>query len=86
MPSRRLLLMNTKKRIALIAHDNRKHDLLDWVRCNRGSLMHHDLFATGTTGAILSGELDRHPRFASETRSVETSRSALRSWKAELIS
>ena len=58
MPSRRrLLLMNTKKRIALIAHDNRKHDLLDWVRCNRGGLMHHDLFATGTTGSVLSAGL-----------------------------
>jgi len=57
MPSRRLLLMNTRKRIALIAHDNRKHDLLDWVRGNRGILIHHDLFATGTTGAILSSEL-----------------------------
>lgn len=57
MLSRRLLLMNPRKRIALIAHDNRKHDLLDWVRCNRGGLMHHDLFANGTTGSILSAEL-----------------------------
>ena len=53
MPSRRLLLMNTRKRIAMIAHDNRKHDLLDWARCNRGVLLHHDLFATGTTGSII---------------------------------
>lgn len=67
MPSRRrLLLMNTRKRIALIAHDNRKHDLLDWVRCNRGGLMHHDLFATGTTGSVLSVELGLDiTRFAS---------------------
>src|SRR5687768_13146521 len=57
MTSRRLLLMNNRKRIALIAHDNRKHDLLDWVRCNRGVVMHHDLFATGTTGSMLSAEL-----------------------------
>jgi methylglyoxal synthase len=64
--SRRLLLMNTRKRIALIAHDNRKHDLLDWVRCNRGILMHHDLFATGTTGSMLSAELGLDiTRFAS---------------------
>lgn len=67
MLGRRLLLMNTRKRIALIAHDNRKHDLLDWVRCNRGDLMHHDLFATGTTGSILSGELSLDiTTFASE--------------------
>jgi len=57
MLSRRLLLMNPRKRIALIAHDNRNHDLLDWVRCNRDGLMHHDLFAIGTTGSILSAEL-----------------------------
>ncbi len=57
MPSRRLLLMNSRKRIALIAHDNRKHDLLDWVRGNRGILLNHDLFATGTTGSILASEL-----------------------------
>ncbi len=66
MASRRLLLMNTRKRIALIAHDNRKHDLLDWVRSNRGVLLHHELYATGTTGAILSGELGLDiTRFAS---------------------
>lgn len=66
MASRRLLLMNTRKHIALIAHDNRKHDLLDWARCNRGMLMHHDLFATGTTGSILSYELGLDiTRFAS---------------------
>jgi methylglyoxal synthase len=57
MTSRRLLLMNTRKRIAFIAHDNRKHDLLDWVRSNRGTLMHNDLFATGNTGSMLSAEL-----------------------------
>jgi len=66
MPSRRLLLMNTRKHIALIADDNRKHDLLDWVRCNRGVLLHHDLFATGTTGSILASELGLDiTRFAS---------------------
>ncbi len=66
MSSRRLLLMNTRKCIVLIAHDNRKHDLLDWVRGNRGALIHHDLFATGTTGTILSAELGLDiTRFAS---------------------
>ena len=57
MTNRRLLLMNTRKRIALIAHDNRKRDLLDWARSNRGELLRHELFATGTTGAILISEL-----------------------------
>ena len=67
MLSRRLLLMNPRKRIALIAHDNRRDDLLDWVRCNRGGLMHHDLFANGTTGSILNAELSLDiTRFASE--------------------
>ena len=36
-----------RKRIALIAHDNRKLDLLDWARFNRGTLAEHELFATG---------------------------------------
>lgn len=66
MASRRLLLMNTRKHIALIAHDNRKHALLAWARCNRNILLHHDLFATGTTGAILSADLGLDiTRFAS---------------------
>ena len=38
-----------KKRIALVAHDNKKQDLLEWARFNRGSLIKHDLCATGTT-------------------------------------
>jgi len=47
-----------RKRIALIAHDNRKGDLLDWARFNRDVLAQHDLYATGTTGGILAAELD----------------------------
>ena len=50
--------MNDVKRIALIAHDNCKDDLLDWARYNRGTLAGHQLFATGTTGEILGTELD----------------------------
>lgn len=45
--------MGKKKRIALIAHDNRKGDLLDWARYNKGTLINHELYATGTTGKIL---------------------------------
>ena len=48
----------SRKRIALIAHDNRKADLLDWARYNRGTLARHELHATGTTGSLLSDELE----------------------------
>ena len=54
----RTIPMGQRKRIALIAHDNRKADLLDWARYNRGTLAQHQLFATGTTGGLLASELD----------------------------
>jgi methylglyoxal synthase len=50
--------MEHRKRIALIAHDNRKEDLLDWARFNRGTLARHELYATGSTGALLAAELE----------------------------
>jgi methylglyoxal synthase len=50
--------METCKRIVLIAHDNRKDDLLEWAAFNRGTLAEHELYATGTTGAIIAGALD----------------------------
>jgi methylglyoxal synthase len=49
--------VKSRKRIALIAHDNCKADLVEWVRYNRGTLTAHDLCATGTSGSILSAEL-----------------------------
>jgi methylglyoxal synthase len=49
--------MPRRKRIALIAHDNRKPDLLAWARYNLETLRAHELFATGTTGALLASEL-----------------------------
>jgi methylglyoxal synthase len=49
--------MPHRKQIALIAHDNRKADLLDWARFNRGTLARHELSATGTTGGLLADEL-----------------------------
>ena len=45
------------RKLALIAHDHRKADLLDWARFNREALSAHELFATGTTGQILADEL-----------------------------
>jgi methylglyoxal synthase len=51
------VVMYERKRVALIAHDNCKGELLDWARFNRGTLAAHDLYATGTTGALLGTEL-----------------------------
>jgi len=49
--------MARRKRVALIAHDNRKRDLLEWARYNQGTLAQHELFATGTTGTLIESEL-----------------------------
>ncbi|AVQ10839.1 Methylglyoxal synthase [Leptospira santarosai] len=44
------------KRIALVAHDNRKEDLVSWVKTHREVLSKHRLFGTGTTGKLISEE------------------------------
>lgn len=49
--------MSPRKCIALIAHDNCKAELLAWARYNKGTLARHQLYATGTTGALLGSEL-----------------------------
>jgi methylglyoxal synthase len=48
----------TPQTIALVAHDNKKIDLIEWVRYNKGTLSEHQLLATGTTGSLLEKELD----------------------------
>ena len=50
--------MQARKRIALIAHDSMKDDLLEWALQNRTALAESTLYATGTTGRLLSKELD----------------------------
>jgi methylglyoxal synthase len=47
-----------RKRIALVAHDNKKKDLLEWALYNRDLLIQHDLYATGTTGRLLGQLLE----------------------------
>jgi methylglyoxal synthase len=50
-------VMPARKRIALIAHDNCKVELLEWARFNRDTLDGHELYATGTTGQVIADEL-----------------------------
>jgi methylglyoxal synthase len=52
------IAMEHDKKIALVAHDNKKSDLLEWAKYNRFLLAHHELYATGTTGTALERELD----------------------------
>src|SRR5262245_40507243 len=47
----------TRRLIALVAHDNKKVELLRWAEFNRDTLARHDLIATGTTGTLLEYEL-----------------------------
>ncbi|MGN6680314.1 MAG: methylglyoxal synthase [Streptosporangiaceae bacterium] len=45
------------RRIALIAHDSKKQDMLEWARFNLPILGEHELFATATTGRLLRDHL-----------------------------
>ena len=48
-----------RKRIALVAHDHKKKDLIEWAIYNKTALARHELVATGTTGHLLEENLDR---------------------------
>ncbi len=48
-----------RKRIALVAHDNKKKDLIEWAIHNKTALARHELIATGTSGKLLEENLDR---------------------------
>ncbi|MDZ7694853.1 MAG: methylglyoxal synthase [Balneolaceae bacterium] len=50
--------MTEKKKVGLVAHDFRKKDLIDWADYNREILKKHELYGTGTTGGLISEELD----------------------------
>jgi methylglyoxal synthase len=49
--------MDREKKIALVAHDNKKLDLLEWAKYNSILLAHHTLYATGTTGTAIEREI-----------------------------
>ena len=49
--------MNRTRHIAMVAHDNKKQELLSWADFNRPTLSSHTLYATGTTGTLLEYEI-----------------------------
>lgn len=58
MPDELKQALPRHKRIAMVAHDHKKHDLLDWAEYNKKELTRHKLLATGTTGRLLEEALD----------------------------
>jgi methylglyoxal synthase len=51
--------MSGRKKIALVAHDNKKTELIEWAVYNKNALSKHRLFATGSTGKLLEQSLDQ---------------------------
>jgi methylglyoxal synthase len=51
--------LNSRKCIALVAHDHKKKDLIEWAEYNMTALARHELISTGTTGKLLEDKLDR---------------------------
>lgn len=54
--------LHKRKTIALVAHDNKKRELMDWAKYNKKLLLGHDLCATGTTGTMLEATLGAEVR------------------------
>jgi methylglyoxal synthase len=52
-----VISIGVRKKIALVAHDNKKRDLLEWAKYNRILLANHELYATGTTGRMVEEQL-----------------------------
>lgn len=52
--------MDKIKRIALVAHDNRKPDLIEWVNWNWDNLRKHKIYCTGTTGKLIEAAISKN--------------------------
>jgi methylglyoxal synthase len=57
--NKNIRVLEKRKKIALIAHDNKKKDLIEWAVHNKKELSKHSLFATGTTGKLIEDALDQ---------------------------
>ncbi len=55
----RIHKMAPRKRIAMVAHDNKKKELIEWAIYNKTALARHRLYGTGTTGKLLEEALDQ---------------------------
>jgi len=62
--------MDKVKRIALVAHDYRKDDLIEWVEWNWEILIKHKLICTGTTGRLVEEALNRKKKENNNTRTL----------------
>jgi methylglyoxal synthase len=51
-------IIQARKRIALIAHDHKKAELIEWATYNKDVLSRHELYGTGTTGLLVEQALD----------------------------
>jgi methylglyoxal synthase len=57
--NKNIRVLEKRKKIALIAHDNKKKDLIEWAVHNKTALSKHSLVATGTTGKLIEEALDQ---------------------------
>ena len=66
--------MEKVKRIALVAHDHRKNDMIEWVEWNWEILIRHKLICTGTTGRLVEETLNRKKQEHSNTRTLNVTK------------
>ncbi len=64
--------MTEKKRIALVAHDNCKADLIEWVKLNWQRLSQHELTTTGTTGMLIEAAIGENAGISAGLRKLKS--------------